>query len=353
MRKRLGRKHLGRMRLGLPLAIFAAAVAAQSSYAQTPAQFFAGKTVKIIIGFSPAGTYGQYSQLMARHIKKHVPGNPAIIVQSVRGAGGIAALNYLANIAPQDGTVLITAPINVVQDGLLNLKAQYDPAKFQWIGRTMELVQLGVVTQKSGITTLADATKKSINAGGIGATNPTSMNWKIINKILGTKFNIISGYKGLPDATLAFTRGEVDAVMMNWETAVQRFPNEMKSGKFKPLFAYSSGPVAEVKGLTALGQIGKTDVQKAFLRVYTVGPRIGRSLAVYGSVPSERLAMWRKSFDAMLKDAEFLAEVNKRKMRFDPLPGTEVAKFVGESMQFSKETLAGVKDFYKQLTSEK
>ncbi len=323
------------------------------AHSQDAAAFYAGKTVKIIIGFSPAGTYGQYSQLAARHIKKHIPGQPAVIVQSIRGAGGIAAMNNVANIAQQDGTTLITAPINIVQDGLLNPKAQYDPAKFQWLGRMMELVQLGIVSQKSGITKFEDAKAKAISIGGIGATNPTSMNWKIINTILGTKFNIISGYKGLPDATLAFTRGEVDGVMMNWETAEQQFPSELKSGKFKPLFVYSSGPVAEARGLPALGEIGRNEIQKAFLQIYTVGSKIGRSLAVYGNVPADRVAVLRKAFDAMLKDPEFLDEVAKRKMRFDPMNAEAVTKFVSASMQHSKETLQSVRAFYKKLTDEK
>ncbi len=332
---------------GLSLAMVAQA------HSQDAAAFYAGKTVKIIIGFSPAGTYGQYSQLAARHIKKHIPGQPAVIVQSIRGAGGIAAMNNVANIAQQDGTTLITAPINIVQDGLLNPKAQYDPAKFQWLGRMMELVQLGVVSQKSGITKFEDAKAKAISIGGIGATNPTSMNWKIINTVLGTKFNIISGYKGLPDATLAFTRGEVDGVMMNWETAEQQFPNELKSGKFKPLFVYSSSPVAEARDLPALGEIGRNEIQKAFLQIYTVGPKIGRSLAVYGNVPADRVAVLRKAFDAMLKDPEFLDEVTKRKMRFDPMNAEAVTKFVSASMQHSKETLQSVRAFYKKLTDEK
>lgn len=323
------------------------------AHAQSTAEFFADKTVKIIIGFSPAGTYGQYSQLAARHLKKHVPGNPAIIVQSVRGAGGIAALNHVARIAPQDGTVLIVPPINIVQDGLLNAKAQYDPTKFHWVGRLMELVQLGIVSEKSGIKTLADARVKSISAGGIGATNPTSMNWKILNTIMGTKFKVISGYKGLPDATLAFTRGEVDAVMMNWETTIQQFPSEIKSGKIKPLFVYSNEPFAGAKDLPALGELGKTPIEKAFLQIYTVGPRIGRSLALYGAVPAERLAVWRKAFQAMLKDPEFLAEITKRNMRFDPLDSQAVTAFVGRSMQHSKETIAGVNALYKKLTAEK
>jgi len=142
-------------------------------------------------------------------------------------------------------------------------------------------------------------------------------------------------------------------VMMNWETAEQQFPSELKSGKFKPLFVYSSGPVAEARGLPALGEIGRNEIQKAFLQIYTVGSKIGRSLAVYGNVPADRVAVLRKAFDAMLKDPEFLDEVAKRKMRFDPMNAEAVTKFVSASMQHSKETLQSVRAFYKKLTDEK
>ena len=328
---------------------FAACILSAPGHAATPEEFFSGTTVRIIIGFSTGGTYGQYSQLAARHIRKHLPGNPTVIVQSMQGGGGVAALNYVANVAPKDGSVVITAPINVVQDGLMNPNAQYDPARWQWIGRMMELVQMGVVWDKAGVRTLDDAKTTAVSAGGIGATNPTTMNWRILNRMAGTKFNLVSGYKGLPDATLAWQRGEIDAVMMNWETAVQRFAPQIEAGEVRPLFSFTSGPSAEMKDLPALGEMGRDAVEQAFLQIYTVGPRIGRSLAVYEGVPADRLAAWRAAFDAMLKDPEFLAEIEKGKMRFDPLSGMEVADFVDKAARHDPETLNRVKELYESL----
>jgi tripartite-type tricarboxylate transporter receptor subunit TctC len=329
-------------------------MAAPAAIAQSPAEFFADKTVKIVIGFSTAGTYGQYAQIAARHIRKHVPGTPNVIVQSVRGGGGIVAINHLTHVAPKDGTTLIVMPINMVQDGLLNPQAKYDPRQFEWIGRLMELVQIGVASEKSGLATLADAKTKAASAGGIGASNPTSMNWKILNLMAGTKFNVVSGYKGLPDATLAWERGEVDTVMMNWETAVQRFDVQIKSGKVKPLFVYSNRQMPEVpKGLPALGEFGRNAVEKAFLDIYTVGPRFGRSLAMAAGAPPERLKAWREAFQKMLKDPEFLAEVKTRQMRHDPESGEDVAKYVTASMQYPKSVIDEAKKLYEKLLSDK
>ncbi len=323
--------------------------------AQSPAEFFANKTVRILIGFETAGTYGQYAMLASRHLRKHMAGTPTIVVQSMPGAGGVAALNYVAKVAPRDGTTLIVPPINMVQDGLLNPKVEYDPAKFDWIGRMMELVQIGVASEKSGISKLDDGKNRAYNAAGVGVTNPTSLNWHIVNKLLGTKYNVIGGYRGLPDAQLAWTRGEADVVMMNWETAVQQYAAPIAAGNIKILFSYTHGPLKNVQelpaaqGIPAIGSFGKNEVENALLRIFTSGPGIGRSLALYEGAPADRIAAWRKAFDAMVQDKEFLGDIQKAQMRFDPLNGEEIAAFVNAAARVSGETLEGVKKLYNEI----
>jgi tripartite-type tricarboxylate transporter receptor subunit TctC len=330
-------------------------LATSSAFAQSPAEFFANKTVRLLIGFETAGTYGQYALLASRHLRKHMAGNPTIVVQSMPGAGGIAVLNYAAKVAPRDGTSLIMPPINMVQDGLLNPKVEYDPAKFDWIGRMMELVQIGVASEKSGIRKLDDGRARAYSAAGVGVTNPTSLNWHIINKLLGTRYNVISGYRGLPDAQLAWTRGEADVVMMNWETAVQQYTKQIAAGEIRPLFSYTHGPLRNVeelpaaKGIPAIGSFGKNEVENALLRIFTSGPGIGRSLALYEGAPADRVAAWRKAFDEMLKDKEFLSDIQKAQMRFDPLNGQEIGDFVNASARVSGETLEGVKKLYNEI----
>ena len=329
---------------------------AASALAQTPEQFFQGKTVRILIGFSTAGTYGQYAMLAARHIGKHMPGRPTVIVQAMPGAGGVVALNYVANVAAKGGTSLIMPPINTVQDGLLNPKVSFDPAKFHWLGRMMELVQVGVASEKSGITKLEDGRSGKFSAAGVGVSNPTSLNWHIINRLLGTKFNVIGGYKGLPDSQLAWTRGEADVVMMNWETAVQRYAEPIAQGKVRVLFTYTQHPLKDfsdlpaAKGVRAIGSLGNNEIENALLRIFTSGPGIGRSLALYEGAPADRVLAWRKAFAAMLIDPEFLGEIKKAQMRFDPLSGEEMTTFVNAAARIDKATLEGVKKLYGEIT---
>src|SRR5687768_4492890 len=158
--------------------------------------FYAGKTVRIIIGTTTAGEYGLYAQLMAQHIGRHIPGKPTVIVQSMLGSGGLVALNHLGKIAPQDGTVLSLPHINIVQDGLLNPKAQFDPAKFQWIGRASSALQVGIASSQSKVRSLDDAKTREIVAGASGVNNPTCLKPRILNALAGTRFKMVTGYKG-------------------------------------------------------------------------------------------------------------------------------------------------------------
>ena len=324
-------------------------VFANPATAQTPAEFFGGKTVRIIVPFDIAGTYGQYAQLAAHHLRSHLPGNPSVIVQVMQGAGGIVALNHVYNIAPKDGTVVIIPAINFVQDALLNPQAKYEVAGFEWLGRMMELVQLGVASQKSGVTSIEDAKQRGVSSGGSGTTNPTVMSWRILNLMAGTKFNVVSGYKGLPDSQLAWERGEIDAVMLNWEHVVERHMDAYKDGRIKVLFAYAGRSLPEIAGHPLIGSFGRSPTENAFLRIYTIGAELGRSFALAKGVPDDRVAAWRKAFDAMLADKAMKAEMEKRGMRFDPASGVEVQRLVAGTMNFPPDMLPGIKAIFEQV----
>ena len=319
--------------------------------AQAPAEFFAGKTLRIIIPFDIAGTYGQYAQLAAHHLRAHLPGNPAVVVQVMQGAGGIIALNHVYNVAPKDGTVALMPVINMVQDAILNPQAKYDAAGFEWLGRMMELVQLAVASEKSGISSLSDAQRRAVSAGGSGTTNPTAMSWHILNIMAGTKFNVVSGYKGLPDSQLAWERGEIDAVMLNWEHVVERFMEPIKAGRIKVLYAYAGRTLPEIAGYPLIGNFGRTPVETAFLRIYTVGAELGRTFALAKGVPADRVAAWRTAFERMLADKELRAEMDKRRMRFDPLSGPDVQKIVARAIDYPPEMLPGIKAIFEQVTA--
>lgn len=333
------------------LALAFLALGAQRAHAQSPAEFFAGKTLRILVPFDIAGTYGQYAQLASLHLRKHLPGNPTVIVQVMQGAGGIVALNHLASIAPKDGTVAIIPAINMIQDALLNPQAKYDAAGFEWLGRMMELVQLGVASEKSGVMSLDDVKTRGASAGGSGTTNPTVMSWRVLNLMAGTKFSVVSGYKGLPDSQLAWERGEIDSVMLNWEHITERFWEPYKAGRIKVLFAYAGRELPEIKGHRLIGDFGRTPVEKAFLRIYTIGAELGRSFALAKGVPADRVEAWRAAFQSMLTDPELRAEMDKRRMRFDPLAGREVQALVARALDFPPDMLPAIRGIFEQVST--
>jgi tripartite-type tricarboxylate transporter receptor subunit TctC len=320
--------------------------------AQPAADFFAGKTVKIVIGTTVGGEYALYAQLIARHIGKFVPGNPTVIVQTMPGGGGMLALNHLANAAAQDGTVLSLPHVNVVQDGLLNSQVRFDPRKFQWIGRIASLRQVGIASSKSQARSLADAKTRELVAGGSGVNNPTALNARILNTLAGTKFKIVTGYKGTSEVAIAWERGEVDVLTVSWDIIVDRYGDQLKAGRISPLFVYAMKRPPELANVPSMLEFGRDETEQAFLQIYSIGTEIGRSLVAPPGVPKERIAILRQAFAKMLSDPEFIQAVAQGGIRFDPLDGESLASSVAKVTDLPATTVVRARAFYQRLLDE-
>lgn len=320
-----------------------------TAQAQSVAGFFAGKTVKIVIGTGFGGEYGLYAQLMAHHIGRHMPGKPTVIVQSMPGAGGVTALRYVANVAPRDGTVLLVPHVNVIQDGLLNPDAQFDPGAFQWVGRLTSQLQAGVVSNKSNARSLMDAKAKELIAGGTAANNPSALNARILNVLAGTKFKIVTGYKGTSEVMIAWERGEVDVLTTSWDLIASRYADKLKAGLAIPLYVHAMKRPPELSDVPTIAEFGRSDAERAFLQIYTSGTEIGRSLATPPAVPKDRLDAWRAAFTKMLDDPEFKEAVSKGQIRLDALPGEQLAASVASVVVLPAVTVIQAREFYDLL----
>jgi tripartite-type tricarboxylate transporter receptor subunit TctC len=336
---------------------FAAACAAAmfsgpAALAQSTGDFYTGKTVKIVIGTAVGGEYGLYAQLIAQHIGRFVPGSPTVIVQSMPGAAGVTAMRYMTNAAPRDGTVLIVPQVSIAQVGLLDPNAQFDPGAFQWIGRLTTQVQAGVVSNRSGIRSLADARTRELIAGGVGTSNPTTLNPRILNALAGTKFKIVSGYKGTAAVMIAWERGEVDVLTTSWDMIFARYGDMLKSGQVIPLYVYALKRPAELPNVPLMTDFGRTETERAFLQIYGIGAEIGRSLAAPPGMPKEHLDIWRVALMKMLGDPEFKAAVRKGNIRLDPLDGVSLAERTKMVMTLPPDTVAKARKFYEGLLAE-
>ena len=333
----------------LAAACGAAMVCGPAALAQSPGDFYAGKTVRIVIGTAVGGEYGLYAQLIAQHIGRFVPGSPTVIVQSMPGAAGVTAMRYMANAAPRDGTALIVPQVSIAQVGLLDPNAQFDPGKFQWIGRMTTQVQAGIVSSKSGARSLADAKTRELTAGGVGTSNPTTLNPRILNALAGTKFKIVTGYKGTAAVMIAWERGEVDVLTTSWDMISARYDDKLKSGQAIPLYVYALKRPAELPNVPLMTDFGRTETERAFLQIYGIGAEIGRSLAAPPGMPKERLDIWRVALMKMFDDPQFKAAVRKGNIRLDPLNGASMAESITKVMTLSPETVATARKFYEGL----
>lgn len=334
------------------IAIAAICLLQTAPAAQSSDDFYAGRTVRLIIGTTTAGEYGFYAQLMAQHIAQFIPGRPTVIVQSMLGGGGLVALNYLARVAPQDGSVLSLPHVNIVQDGLLNPKVQFDPGKFQWIGRATDALQVGIASQRSNARSLEDAKRRELIAGASGVNNPTGLNPRILNAVAGTRFRIVTGYKGTGDAKLAWERGEVDVMTVSWDYIVNRYGDQLKAGLIHPLYMYGAKRPPELAAVSSLTDFGRNDAEKAFLQIYSIGAEIGRALAFPPGVPAERVATWRAAFDQMIADPDFRQAIASAGLRFAPLDGATLAASVGAVVALPKDRIAQAAAFYERLLAE-
>jgi tripartite-type tricarboxylate transporter receptor subunit TctC len=331
------------------LALLTMTLGATGVRADPVADFYRGKTVRIIIGTSVGGAYGVFSQLAARHIGRFIPGSPTVIVQAMPGAGGLVALNHLGSAAPRDGTVITLIHVTLVQEGLFNPGATFDPAAFQWIGRLASLEFLGLASQKSGVRSLDDARKREVAVGAPGLNNVPAQSPLILNRIAGTKFKLISGYNGTGQTSIALERGEVDVGVYSMDGIRALQWDKLKSGELIPIFAQAGRRLKDFPNVPTLLELSNTEVEKAFLGVFTVTADIGRALATPPGVPADRMEALRKAFDAMIVDPAFKADVEKLRIELDPMPGAELGRLVAQSVTISPTTRAQAKTFYEDL----
>jgi tripartite-type tricarboxylate transporter receptor subunit TctC len=330
-------------------AVIAALMAATAAHAESVADFYRGKTVRVVIGSGVGGSYAVYAQLTARHLGRFLPGLPTLVMQNMPGAGGLVALNYLGTQAPRDGSVITIGHITIVHEGLFNPKAKFNPREFNWIGRYSSFASVGVASRKSGIRSIADATRREVTLGAAGAMSIPGQAPAVLNRIAGTRFKIISGYKDTGAAFLALERGEVEAAGTSVDALRALHWHKLKSGELVPIYVQGVRRWAEYPKAPTLLELGKTEVEKAFLGVFSITAGVGRSLATPPGVPADRLSALRAAYDRMIVDAAFKEDVAKLRLVLDPLPGGDLQQEIAASMNMSEETRRQAHAFYDDL----
>jgi tripartite-type tricarboxylate transporter receptor subunit TctC len=302
-------------------------IAAASARAQP--QFYAGKTISILVGAGEGGAYSLYAQLAAEYFRKLLPGNPTVVAQSMTGAGGIRATDYLANVAPKDGTALgmlldLAAATQVLQPKAVH----YDLSKFSVIGTFVTDNPVIMVRADTGVHSFADLKTKSIIVGASGKGSQTYVHPALLKDVLGASIKLVTGYRGSADISLAMERGEVQGQSATWVSWKARHSDWIKEKRIIPIVQVGLKKEADLPDVPLMLELATSDEDRQVLELMSSGSQIGRALFAPPGVPAERIAALRTAFDAMVKDPEFRAAAAKRKLIVAPVSGTEVQAII-------------------------
>jgi len=322
----------------LALALLVAPAPAQ---AQTVAEFYRGKTVNVYIGVGVGGEYDIQARLVARHIGKHIPGNPTVVPQNMTGAGGLKMTNYLYNVAPKDGTA-----IGMIANAFPALQAvgiagvQFDAAKMQWLGSIAPAVETMAVWHTTGIKTIEDARKRETVAGASARGAITFFYPAMMNEYLGTKFKIVTGYPGGNQINLAMERGEVEARNNTWSSWKATKADWLKDKKIAVIA--QAGPRAPDLDAPSVEDAARTPEDRLLIELVVSGTQLGRPLAT-NAAPADRVAALRSAFAATMKDPEFLAEAQALNFEVDPVLGEKMQTIVEKVLATPKEVATKAK----------
>jgi tripartite-type tricarboxylate transporter receptor subunit TctC len=303
------------------------AAAAKSSFDEKAvADFYKGKTVRIVVGFSAGGGNDAYSRLIGRHLHKHISGNPNVLVDNMTGAGSIIAANHINNVAPKDGTVIGNISGQIILEQLFaNLAVQYDMTKFRTLAVPIGETYLLVVTRKPGVTRFEEVLGpkgKQIVMGGIpGSTVEQAP--IIMRDALGANFKVVSGYKGTADIRLAIESGEVEGLFNSWTSLKITSFDKIKSGEWLVLAQMGEEPIRDLpntKSIPTIPLVATNTEQQQLLGFGIAAPnQFGKIYVLPPGASQDRVSALEAAFTKTFADKEFLAEADKGRLEIEPV----------------------------------
>ncbi|MFN3889652.1 MAG: Bug family tripartite tricarboxylate transporter substrate binding protein [Beijerinckiaceae bacterium] len=315
------------------LASTLAALTATASSAQDESKFYDGKQIRMIIRSGVGGGYDLYSRMLARHIGKHIPGNPSVMPINMPGGGGITAANYVATVAPRDGTILTMVSQGLPTDQALGLTPSFkaDLRTFNWIGNMSSSNQVTVVWHTSKTQSFEEAKKRETTIGSTGAGSVSTQLPALFNNLLGTKFKIIVGYPDGREVDMAMERGEVEGRGTNpWASYKSAQPRLVKEKLIRPIIQIGLEKEPDLPDVPLLLDQPVAPEDKPILEFMSKAVMVGRPIGSTPGVPPARVNVLRRAFDATLKDPEFIAEAKAQNAEIDYMSGEALAKIIDD-----------------------
>ncbi|HWO40992.1 MAG TPA: tripartite tricarboxylate transporter substrate-binding protein [Candidatus Eisenbacteria bacterium] len=311
-----------------------------ASHGWAQESFYKGKVIRIIEAYSAGGGYDAYARLLARHMGRHIPGKPALVVENMTGAGGLIAVNYLYNRAEPDGLTMGN------WNGALSLQQylgrqgiEFDAPKFGWVGSPLRPTPLCVLSKSTGVTGVSEwmAAKKPIKLGGMAPGTSLSDDARVLQTALGLPLQLVEGYKGGADVKLAIGQGEIQgACGLAWQTQKATWQQELKTMNI--VLQVGRKPHPELPKVPLVYEFAKTDDARQLLKVGIQDlSALGHAYTLPPGVRKDRLETLRKAFAATMRDPEFLADAQRSKIIIEPTPGEELEQIVASFSQLSPE----------------
>jgi tripartite-type tricarboxylate transporter receptor subunit TctC len=307
--------------------------------AQPAGDFYKGKTITIVVGFGPGGGYDLYARVIARHIGKHIPGNPNVIVQNMAGAGSMRAANFVYSAAPKDGTVIAT----VVQDTALfqllgSSGVQYDAARFNWLGGVVAANSILYTWHASGIKSWEEAKAREVVLGSTGVTS--SMVARTMNALVGTKFKLVQGYAGTPEINLAMQRGEMmGSGGTTWAGLQVSSLDLIEKNLLNFLVQTGASKEPAIPHVPLLADLVKAEDDKHIVSIVSLPSAVGYAYWVAPEVPGDRAELLRRAYDATMRDPEFIAETQQRKLLVRPQAAPAIAALIAQAVAIPRSVL--------------
>ena len=333
------------------LAATAALVLALGASSNAHAQdFYKGKTVRFIVGHVVGSDYDVGTRLLAKYLPKHVPGQPTFVVPNMPQAAGVAAANFLYSVAPRDGSVMGTFSRNYPTQAILRqAHIEGDPRRFNWLGATSFPGRICVAGPKAAVKTPADLfTHEFIVGGGPGAGSSNSIIPTVINRVLGAKFRVITGYKGSQDAVLAIERGELEGVCASL-AQFRAFEQHFKDGRLRIVFHAEEAAMPELPGVPSIYDFVQTNEQRQFMRFVFASVEFGRPYVLPPEAPGDRVQLMRRALAEAVKDPELIAEAAKMKLDMTYRPPDQLEQLVAKLYGTPPALIERIKELFPDI----
>jgi tripartite-type tricarboxylate transporter receptor subunit TctC len=304
-----------------------------------PAEFYRGRNVFVVIGYTPGGGYDLYARLLARHLGKHIPGNPTVVPQNMPGAGSLKAANYLYTIAPKDGSVIGTFAHGMGSAPLLG-QAKFDARRFAWLGSIAKDVMLCLSWNSSPIRKWDDVMARPFLFGGVAAGNAPDIYAKLYNAVLGAKIRLATGFPGTNDIALAMQRREVDGLCgIAWSTVKAEHGDWLRDAKVRVLLQAAAAKAPDLPNVPLAGTFVRTPRGRQVLNFVLASQIMARPFAAPPGIPADREAILRRAFDETMKDPAFLSDARGLMLDVDPASGAEIDRLIAELYATPKDVV--------------